>query len=49
MHEDTTTEPLDLLNAVDLGALSFQDSVLDNAALNSRAGLYVFLNALVSG
>ncbi len=41
-------ESLDLLNAVDLGALSFQESVLDNPAINTRAGLYVYLNALVS-
>ncbi len=46
--EDAPAGPLDLLNAVDLGALSFQGSVLDNPTINTRAGLYVYLNALVS-
>ena len=48
VNDDAPTESLDLLNTVDLAALSFQDSVLDNTAINSRAGLYIFLNALVS-
>ena len=39
---------LELLEGVDLGALSFQESVLDNTPVNTRAGLYVYLNALVN-
>lgn len=41
-------QDLELLGGVDLGALSFQESVLDNAPLNTRAGLYIYLNAMVT-
>ena len=47
LHEDLPSQSLDILDGVDLGALSFQESVLDNAPLNTRAGLYIYLNALV--
>ncbi|KAL8697963.1 MAG: hypothetical protein Q9201_006830 [Fulgogasparrea decipioides] len=47
LHDELSTESMDLLNGVDLGALSFQDSVLDNDPVNTRAGLYIYLNALV--
>ena len=37
----------DLLGDVALGALSFQDSVLDNPPIPTRAGLYVYLNSML--
>ena len=37
----------DLLDDVHLGALSFQDNVLDNPPVPTRAGLYVYLNAML--
>ena len=37
----------DLLDDVHLGALSFQDNVLDNPPIPTRAGLYVYLNAML--
>ena len=48
LNEVAPAEPLDLLDAVDMGTLSFQESVLDSAAINTRAGIYVYLNSLVS-
>ena len=36
-----------LLDDVGLGTLSFQDSVMDNAPVPTRAGLYVYLNAVL--
>ena len=47
IRDDVPGQTLDLLDGVDLGALSFQESVLDNARVNTRAGLYVYLNAMV--
>ena len=35
----------DLLDEVGLGTLSFQDNVLDNPVVPTRAGLYVYLNS----
>ncbi|KAL8829004.1 MAG: hypothetical protein Q9170_006353 [Blastenia crenularia] len=46
LHDELPAEPMDLLNGVDLGALSFEQSVLDNELLNTRAGLYIYLNSL---
>ncbi|KAL8719616.1 MAG: hypothetical protein Q9225_003390 [Loekoesia sp. 1 TL-2023] len=46
-HDELPADSMDLLNGVDLGALSFQDSVLDNEPLNTRAGLYIYLNAML--
>ncbi|KAL8733309.1 MAG: hypothetical protein Q9166_002133 [cf. Caloplaca sp. 2 TL-2023] len=40
-------DPMALLGGVDLGTLSFQDGMMDNAPIITRAGLYVYLNALV--
>ncbi|KAL8669749.1 MAG: hypothetical protein Q9168_005677 [Polycauliona sp. 1 TL-2023] len=40
-------DSLNVLHGVDMGALSFQDSVMDNEPTITRAGLYVYLNALV--
>ncbi|KAL8711658.1 MAG: hypothetical protein Q9220_004068 [cf. Caloplaca sp. 1 TL-2023] len=45
LHDDIPTESMELLNGVDMGTLCFQESVLDNEPVNSRAGLYIFLNA----
>lgn len=47
LHDELSAESMDLLNSVDLGALSFQDSVLDNEPINTRSGLYIYLNAMV--
>lgn len=38
---------IDILNGVDLAALSFNDTVMDNEAVTTRAGLYIYLNTLV--
>lgn len=38
---------IDILNGVDLAALSFNDTVMDNEPIITRAGLYIYLNALV--
>lgn len=40
-------DPINMLGGVDLGALSFQDGVMDNEMVNTRADLYVYLNAAV--
>lgn len=45
--DELPAESMDLLGGVDLGALSFQESVMDNEPVNTRAGLYIYLNALV--
>ena len=39
----------DLLGDVGLGSLSFQDSVLDNPPIPTRAGLYVYLDSMLRG
>lgn len=44
---DAIPAQMNLLNGVDLGTVSFQESVLDNEPINTRAGLYVYLNAAV--
>ncbi|KAL8898974.1 MAG: hypothetical protein Q9207_006435 [Kuettlingeria erythrocarpa] len=46
LQEDVPAE-IDLLHGVDLGTVSFQESVLDNEPINTRAGLYIYLNAVV--
>ena len=38
---------LNILDGVDMAALSFQDTVMDNEPIITRAGLYVYLNAMV--
>lgn len=48
IHDEVSGQTLELLDSVDLGALSFQESVGDNASVNTRAGLYVYLNAMVN-
>ncbi len=48
LRADTPGQSLDLIDGVDLGALSFQQNVIDNAPLNTRAGLYIYLNAMVN-
>lgn len=47
IREEAPGQTLDLLEAVDLSALSFQQSVLDTPSVNTRAGLFIFLNAMV--
>lgn len=47
LYDELPTESMDLLGGVDLTALSFQESVMDNEPVNTRAGLYIYLNALV--
>ncbi|KAL8935633.1 MAG: hypothetical protein Q9216_005326, partial [Gyalolechia sp. 2 TL-2023] len=47
LHDDLPAESIDLLGGVDLGELSFQESVMDNEPINTRAGLYIYLNALL--
>lgn len=47
MQDALPQDSMELLGGVDLGALSFQESVLDNEPMNTRAGLYVYLNAMV--
>lgn len=47
LRPDVPGQALELLDGVDLGALSFQQAVMDSAPLNTRAGLYIFLNAMV--
>ncbi|KAI4228824.1 MAG: hypothetical protein L6R36_001326 [Xanthoria steineri] len=39
---------IDILNGVDLAALSFNDTVMDNESVTTRAGLYIYLNTLLS-
>ncbi|MCJ1460584.1 mediator complex subunit [Mycoblastus sanguinarius] len=40
-------QSLDMLHDVGLGALSFQDNVLDTPPVPTRAGLYVYLNSML--
>lgn len=47
IRDDVPGQTLELLDVVDLGALSFHENVMDNTPVNTRAGLYVYLNALV--
>lgn len=49
MFDGELTEVLDgtLMPGVDFAGLQFQNSVLDGPLLTSRAGLYIYLNALV--
>lgn len=44
---DVVDGSLNILNGVDMAALSFQDTVMDNEPVITRAGLYVYLNAMV--
>lgn len=37
-----------MMDGMNMQSLHFEASVLDGPGLNSRAGLYVYLNALVS-
>ncbi|KAL8992329.1 MAG: hypothetical protein Q9169_007185 [Polycauliona sp. 2 TL-2023] len=41
-------DSMNVLHGVDLAALSFQDTVMDNEPVVTRAGLYIYLNALIS-
>lgn len=36
-----------MMDGVNVNALQFEDSVMDEPVINSRAGLYVYLNAMV--
>lgn len=47
IRDDVPGQTLELLDGVDLAALSLQESVMDNTPVNTRAGIYVYLNALV--
>lgn len=40
-------QSLGILDDAGLGALSFQDNVLDNPSIPTRAGLYVYLNSML--
>ncbi|KAL9576232.1 MAG: hypothetical protein Q9212_007274, partial [Teloschistes hypoglaucus] len=48
LHDELSAESMDLLNNVELEALSFQEGVIDNMPVNSRSGLYIYLNAALS-
>lgn len=43
-HKDLDVQMMDGMN---MNALQFESSVMDGPVLNSRAGLYVYINALV--
>lgn len=45
--ELTTALDETLMQGVDIAALQFQNNVLDSPAITSRAGLYIYLHALV--
>lgn len=38
---------VDMMDNVNVNALNFEASVIDGPAINSRAGLYVYINAMV--
>ncbi|KAI4098891.1 MAG: hypothetical protein L6R37_006254 [Teloschistes peruensis] len=48
LHDELSAESMDLLNNVELEALSFQEGIIDNMPVNSRSGLYIYLNAALS-
>lgn len=37
-----------MMDGMHMNALQFEASVLDGPVINSRAGLYIYINALVS-
>jgi len=37
-----------MMDGMNMNALQFEASVLDGPVINSRAGLYIYINALVS-
>lgn len=37
-----------MMNSVNVNALQFEATVVDGPVINSRAGLYVYINAMVS-
>ena len=42
------TQPVDpSFNTDNLGSLAFQESILDTPIVTTRAGIYIYLNALV--
>lgn len=43
-----TEQNLELLDGVDLSAMAFQQSVMDTPTVHTRAGLYIYLNAMVN-
>ena len=46
--EPQTTSPIgQTFDAVNLGSLAFQESVVDTPSITTRGGTYVYLNALV--
>lgn len=46
--EMVTGQNLELLDGVDLSAIAFQQSVMDTPTVHTRAGLYIYLNAMVN-
>ncbi|KAL8912094.1 MAG: hypothetical protein Q9172_007560 [Xanthocarpia lactea] len=49
LHDEGLANPgdsMDILGGVDLAAFSFQSTVMDNEPIITRAGLYIYLNAL---
>lgn len=46
--EVVTGQNLELLDGVDLSAMAFQESVMDAPTVHTRAGLYIYLNAMVN-
>ncbi|KAI4234494.1 MAG: hypothetical protein LQ352_008172, partial [Teloschistes flavicans] len=45
LHDELSAESMDLLNNVELEALSFHEGVIDNMPVNTRSGLYIYMNA----
>lgn len=49
LRDDVVTgQNLELLDGVDLSAMAFQQSVMDKPTVHTRAGLYIYLNAMVN-
>jgi mediator of RNA polymerase II transcription subunit 5 len=49
LYGERATKSLDvpMMENMNVNALQFEASVMDGPAINSRAGLYVFINAMV--
>lgn len=48
LRDEVTDQNLELLDEVDLSAMAFQQSVMDSPTVHTRAGLYIYLNAMVN-
>ncbi|MCJ1475228.1 mediator complex subunit [Lambiella insularis] len=51
LHEEALTAILDdgVVNGLDLNALTYQENVLDTPTIITRAALFIFLNAMLTG